>query len=223
MRVARVATVGTAAALVLAAATAWATPPSDGVYEYVIERNGSRIGDHRVRFRSHGSRVMVEHRVRIRVSVAGWDAYVYELDSRESWAGDRLVALHSRTNKNGERLEVLANGMRRGVLVNTRDGARRAPASIVTASPSWNVLERRPDRMLDAESGATWRVTVSEGRDEPVRIAGRTVPCRRFRVRGDLDAMLWYGPGGVLVKKRLRAPDDSSIVTALRRFPDGSP
>jgi hypothetical protein len=201
---------------VSAAGTALATHPPDGVVRYRILRNGSPIGTHRVRFRSAGDRMIVQHRIRIRVSVIGFEAYRYDLHSRETWRGDRLVALHSRTEKNGASLEVMASGMRRGIRIYTRDGTARAPSDAVVASPSWDVLARRPARMIDSETGQSWSVRVSAAVEESLRVAGEPLPCRRYRVRGDLDATLWYDRDGILAKKRLTAPDGSTIVTVRR-------
>jgi len=210
-------------AVLLSAGLAWADPPSDRVAAYTIVRNGSVIGSHAVRFQAVGDRVVVQHRVRIRVDILVFNAYSYDLESREDWRSDRLVRMTARTNKNGTPLSVSARLVGAGLRVQATERTGVAPVGAVPASPSWNVLSRRPDRMIDAETGEILRVRVSAPRPEGVRLGARTVPCQRFDVSGGLDATLWYGPSGVLVKKRLTAPDDSTVVTLMRPSPRGEP
>ena len=66
---------------------------------------------------------------------------------------------------------------------------------------------------FEAEDGTVRRVRVSAPATESLTLGGRAVPCRRVTVSGDLDATLWYGPSGILVRKRLTAPDGSTILT----------
>jgi len=200
-------------ALVVAPA-AGESPPS-GEHEYRILRNGSPIGTHRVKIRSRGGRLAIRHRIDIRVTVVGWDAYRYRLQSAEFWTGDRLTRLTAHTNKNGTPLSVRAS-LRGSQLVVSGAEQARAPPEAVPASPAWNVLERQPRKMIDAESGELWNVRVSEGESATLRLAGREIDTRRYRVRGDLEATLWYGPQGLLVKKRLSAPDGSTVESVLR-------
>ena len=149
------------------------------------------------------------------MSIVGWDAYTYRMESAEFWDGDRLTRMTAHTNKNGTPLSVQAS-LRDSALVVTGSERGRAPAGAVPASPAWNVLERQPRQMIDAESGALWNVRVSAGESARLRVGGRTIATRRYRVRGDLEATLWYGPQGLLVKKRLTAPDGSTVESLLR-------
>lgn len=194
---------------------ALAAPPPSGTHRYRITRNGDPIGTHRVQLRARGDRLAVQHEIDIRVSIAGWDAYRYQLSSAEFWSGDRLTRLSAYTNKNGAQLRVSATAAERHIQV--RGAARaRAPLDAVPASPAWNVLERAPRTMIDAEDGRMLSVRVSELRRESVRAGNRRIDCRCYRVTGGLDARLCYGPGGVLVRKQLEAPDGSRIEEVLR-------
>ena len=198
----------------LFALAASAAPPR-GSYQYTITRNGDAIGTHRTELRARGDRLVVQHDVDIRVQIAGWEAYRYRLSSSEFWDGDRLTRLTAHTNKNGTPLAVMARAADRHIEIR---GANEARASLeaVPASPAWNVLERRPRTMIDAENGETLSVRVGEPRAATIRAAGRSVACRCYRVAGELSADLCYRADGVLVRKRLRAPDGSTVVELLR-------
>ena len=111
--------------------------------------------------------------------------------------------------------------MRTGIFVQATRGHVRAPHEAVVASPAWNVLEPSVRHMINAETGELLDVTVHGPAAEVVRAANRDIRCQRYRVTGDLRATLWYDSQGLLVRKRLRAPDDSMIETLLQRQGQG--
>lgn len=193
---------------------ALAAPPA-GTHTYAIRRNGETIGTHRTQLRARGDRLAVQHDIDIRVSIAGFEAYTYRLTSSEFWNGDRLTRLTAFTSKNGTPMRVSARTAGGHLEVQGEERAR-APSDAVPASPAWNVLERRPRVMIDAEDGRALAVRVSEARTESIRAGGRRHACRCYRVTGDLVADLCYAPDGLLVRKRLRAPDGSTVEEILR-------
>ena len=197
------------------ASVAVAAPPS-GVHTYAIRRNGDTIGTHRTELRARGDRLAVRHDIDIRVSIAGFEAYTYRLTSSEFWSGDRLTRLTAFTRKNGSPLRVSARATDRQIEV-SGEQSTRAPVDAVPASPAWNVLERRPRVMIDAEDGRALDVRVSAARRETIRAAGAPRACRCYRVTGDLVADLCYAADGLLVRKRLRAPDGSTVEEILQR------
>ena len=193
---------------------ALAAPPS-GTHTYVIRRNGETIGTHRTQLRTRGDRLAVQHDIDIRVSIAGFEAYSYRLTSSEFWNGDRLTRLSAFTSKNGTPIRVSARASGQHLEVSGAEDAS-APIDAVPASPAWNVLDRQPRVMIDAENGRALSVRVSQARAESIRAAGRQHACRCYRVTGDLVADLCYAADGLLVRKRLRAPDGSTVEEILR-------
>ena len=197
-----------------------ADPPPERTVSYEIRRNGDPIGTHRVTFArqpsaAHPERFTVHHEIQIRVTVLSLEAYRYTMDSRETWEGDRLLGLYSSTDKNGEALRVFARAGAGGVRIRGPGGEARAPADAVPSSPQHDVFSVSRPTMIDAEDGRLLDVRVSAPASETLELGGRPVPCRRYTVSGDLDATLWYAPSGILVRKRLTAPDGSTILTVL--------
>jgi len=199
------------------ALTAWATPPLDGALRYVVHRNGTQLGTHVIRFRNHGTELDVVHTVRVLVRVLFVTAYRYDSDRTETWRDDQLVGLRARTNDNGDRVDVSVRRVGAGLLVRKGRSSTTAPADAVVAGPAWNVLARRPNRMIDDAEGRVLRVSVSAPAAITLRLGSRRrIPCERYRISGDLDATYWYRVAdGVLVQERLRAPDDSEVWTRL--------
>ena len=203
-------------ALATASLVAAADPPPTRTVDYEIRRNGDAIGTHRVEFQRDGERLTVHHRIEIRVSVLALEAYSYTLDSRETWEGDRLLGLVASTDRNGDALTVLARAGGEAIRIRGPNGRVQVPADAVPSSPQHFVFDRPRPVMVDAEDGRVLRVRTSGPTTESLTLGGRAVECRRVRVTGDLDATLWYGPSGILVKKRLTAPDGSTVLTTLR-------
>jgi hypothetical protein len=183
--------------------------------EYRILRNGDPIGTHELRIRSRGNRLALQHKIHIQVTIAGFDAYTYEMSSSEYWDGDRLTRFAAHTNKNGTRLAVSA-ALQGDAFRISGERTATAPANAVPDSPHYDFLRLRPRHMIDAESGRVLNVRVSAPADETIRSGSTSVATRRYRVTGDLDGTYWYRADGVLVKKRLTAPDGSEILTVVR-------
>ena len=184
---------------------------------YDVARNGQPIGTHRLRLRRDGPRRVLEHRVRIRVRVFGLEAYRYDLSARETWERGRLVALAARVDDNGAARGATVRRSGSGFAVEGPGGRRgAAPADAIAADPHLEVLQPGRARMIEAEDGAVRRVTIEGPRRERRRVGGRERPVRRFEVRGEHRATLWYGADGVLVEKRIEARDGSTVTTRLR-------
>ncbi len=207
-----------AALWIVAIGHARATPPPDREVSYTIFRNGDRIGTQRVRFETSGPNVLVHHRVEIRVRVLGIVVFHYDLTARETWDGDRFVALRSSTNRNGTPLRVVVGRNDAGALVRRTDGRPSILQSdAIPADPHWLVPMRTRMQMIEAEDGAVRRVQVSGGREVRLRVGNRIVPARRYDVRGEHTATLWYDSSGVLVRKTVVASDGSRILTVMGR------
>ncbi len=191
-----------------------AVPPDSSV-RYEIRRNGDRIGTHRVTFAHQGERLTVHHEIDIRVTILSLEAYRYTMDSRETWEGPRLLGLAASTDKNGDPLRVFARASHGGIRVRGAVGQHDAPAEAVPSSPQFDVFDQPRTTMIEAEDGRLVHVTVSAPRSERVRAGGHELDARRYDVRGGMDATLWYDATGVLVQKRLTAPDGSQVMTIL--------
>jgi len=207
--------VALALACLAGAAVVRADPPDGRTVRYQIRRNGDPIGTHQVQFQRSGERHTIEHRIRIRVTVLALEAYSYSMDSRETWDGARLLGLRATTDRNGEGLTTFARISGEQIRVRGAEGRATAPAHAVPSSPQHWVFDRPRPVMIDAEDGELLNVRTSAPTTETLELGGRPVECRRVNVTGDLDATLWYAPSDILVRKRLTAPDGSTILTVL--------
>ena len=66
-----------------------------------VMREGSAIGTHTVRFRDNGAMLRARTEMRIQVKLMGFTVYRFTQDTEEAWRDARLVALESRSDRNG--------------------------------------------------------------------------------------------------------------------------
>jgi len=195
------------ACLILAlglALPASASPLPERGLDFEVLRGDSRIGSHRLRFSHEGSRLVVEVAIDIEVRIAFVTLYRYVHRSRETWAGDRLVALDSTTDDNGTRHRVTAASDGTVLAVEGSAGRISAPAETLPTS-YWRQDTVRQNRMLDTMTGRLVAVTITPAGERPLTVAGRTVSARLYRLSGDIDSELAYGPGGEWIGLRFEA------------------
>src|SRR5258708_33594726 len=69
--------------------------PVPAAINFVVKRDGTSIGTHRLSFRSEqtvdGERLLGDIAIEIKVVVAVITIYTYKFEGREDWGGERLV------------------------------------------------------------------------------------------------------------------------------------
>lgn len=161
-------------AAALAPATAIAAQPD---LAFRVLRDGREVGTHRVVFRDQGGVLMVTSTLRIQVRLAGFTVFRFTQDTEEAWRDDRLAALESRSDRNGQPGFCQARGEVAGVRLRGVGGAVLLPpnaapmtwwrpASLVQGVPLFDVREGRAVapriERLAAPAGQRIRVTAGE-------------------------------------------------------------
>lgn len=215
---ARRAFVGTLAAgggLLLAGPAAAVVAPGSGVRQiaFDIHRDGATIGRHEVGIRRNGARTEVDIAIDITVRLAFIPVFSYRHRNHEVWQDDRLVALDSETDDDGERLAVTARRLPEGLRVVGAEGSFLAPPDILPTS-YWDARTVQQTRLLDSQHGRLLNVQPAfVGAD----LLSGGVPARRYRLTGDLDLDLWYSGAGEWLKIAFQAR--GAEVTYARREP----
>lgn len=181
-------------ALALTLPAAASTPAMTGL-GFEILRSNSPIGTHRVRFSRVDDRLIVDIAIDIEVKLAFVTVYRYTHRSRETWAADRLVALESTTSDNGERHWVKAEAREGALAVESSAGSLSAPADILPTS-YWREETVRRQQMLDTMTGRLVTVTITPAGQKRVMLSGTPVEARVYRVSGDINSEIVYGPQG---------------------------
>jgi len=222
----RFALVGTAAAGTLVMARPGLAQGVDGRLIFDVYRGGDRIGTHDLRLRQQGDRIETDIHIDLAVKFAFITGFRYEHRNREVYEGDQLVSMSSRTNNNGERIKVDVKRDGDELVVDGKNGRRRIAGDLIPTT-YWQPRSVRHDRWIDSQNGRIVQSEVTAMGAERIRYEGREVAADRFKLRGDLDCDLWYGPEGwakltfeargSLISYRRRAESDvASLAPAVR-------
>jgi hypothetical protein len=170
--------------LIFAATGAHAAPRT---LEFDVMREGASIGTHRVTIDERDGQTRVDIAIDLAVRFAFVTVYRYTHRATETWRAHRLVAVEARTDDNGERTHVEARAVEGGVAVRGSGGDYLAPADTIPTS-YWNREKVARRQLLDTQSGKLVDVAAT-------RVAADESGVK-WRLSGDLEADLAYGPTG---------------------------
>lgn len=198
------------AASQFSAVPAHAAPPSGGVLDFTVLRNGSEVGRHEMLFRNDADGLKIDIRTNVAVKVAFITAYRFEHEGHEVWQAGRLARLWSKTNDDGTKhvLDVTAGG--EGLVV-MADGKEPEKSSVSIPASLWNERIVQQKSILNTLDGTRMTIQVSDLGTEAVIVKNARIPARHYALTGDLQRELWYDAQNVLVKVRFKAKDGSDI------------
>ena len=187
--------------------------PPLGRYRYTVLRQGSPIGRHVRTLRQDGETLAVETDVELAVKLLGIPVYSYRHRSVERWRGDTLVALDSRTDKNGEakRLQGVRGSAGTLVLENHK-GERKTFRDSPLTTTLWHPRTPQAGELLEVEDG--WmkaNVPRNLGR-AAVRVGDSSRQTRHYRLGGQVERDVWYDTRGLLLRVAFQHDDGSRIV-----------
>lgn len=165
----------------------------------VCHNDENDMGSHRIETRRDGEDLIVETRVDLDVSILFLVAWSFASEQREVWRDGRLVSYASRTLDDGEDHDIRADATPDGLDMQGHQHRTLMPAD---AAPEnfWNPDLIGRTTLFDAKKGRMRTVRwVDEGADA-IRVAGRLTPATRWRIEGDVDRTLWYGPDGAFLR-----------------------
>ena len=202
----------------LAAATAALNNPSipaSGRIEFKVVREDVNIGRHAVSFRRDGALLRVDVTIDLVVTFLGISLYRYSHQASEVWRDDRLVALRTSTDKNGERFSVSGRAEGDGFVVEAGGVERAFPADAMPSS-HWNRawLDGRP--LINTQTGQRIDYRATPLGSETVETADGGRQGEHFAISGDLVKDIWFDAGGRWVSSRFKAPDGSTISYLLK-------
>ena len=126
------------AGLVLPSAAAVAAPvPSTNQMAFSVWRKGSRIGEHRLSFRSDGDRLVVDIDIDLQVKFGFVTLFRYSHHNTEVWEGNRLVSLDSETYDDGSQYNLTVREADGALQVDGFSGRFEVPADTLSSS-YWN-------------------------------------------------------------------------------------
>ncbi len=174
-------------ALFAALVLSWSATAAPRTLEFDVLRDGAPIGTHRVTIAHDGGDTRATIEIDMAVRLAFVTIYRYTHRSTELWRDGRLVSLDARTDDNGTRTHVTARATDAGLAIDGSGGRYVAPAATVPTS-YWNREKVMRSPLLDTQSGKLIDVSAMA--------LAADANGTRYRLAGDLEADLVYGPGG---------------------------
>ena len=187
----------------------------DSLQAFAVDRNGSPIGHHRLRFIRDGARLNVEIDIQLEVKLAFITLYRYRHSNRELWEDGRLLSFTSRTDDDGTPHQVRARRSGEVILVEGDAGPVEAPGDAIPTT-YWHRRFLDAPVWIDTQGGGLKRCQVTPKGTVQVAAAGASVAADRFAVTGDLTLDLWYAKDH-WVKLEFAGSDGSIIDYRLER------
>jgi hypothetical protein len=203
-----------AAPAALFAAPLAAAIPAGGRLAFQVLRNDAGIGTHTLAFTPAGEAVQVEIAIDLAVRILGIPLYRYTHRNSERWAGDRLLAIDSETDRNGTPYRVRAEANGEGIAVEGTESGRYLAPEDAASTSYWHARFLRT-RKIDTQGGRLLATTIEDLGEETVPVGTGTAPARRFRIRGDLSLDIWYDRAGTW-SGLLFAGEDGSTIRYVR-------
>ncbi|MEE8559428.1 MAG: DUF6134 family protein [Alphaproteobacteria bacterium] len=201
------------AAMTFAAGSAARANVPYGTYKYVINHPlYGDIGTFTNTISRDGGEVVVDTRLRVAVRLLFIVVYRLEADRREVWRDGRLAAYDSLTNDNGTDVRVAGRAEGEKFIIEGPQGRIEAPAGVHPSNP-WSIGITRAGAVMAAETGRLPRVTVTGGEARTVKVGGREVKARRFRVTGDMELEIWFDRNDVAVRFAYASGGDRLVFT----------
>jgi len=164
-----------------------------------VYRKGERIGRHEIAFRQADDALRVEVSIDLSITFLFFTAYSYEHRVVETWRDGGLVALQSRTDNNGEPMEVEAKAAGDRLDVIPAIGASYVLNDPILPTTYWHPRTQQAERLLNTQTGETMDVTIAaKGEREMRSTPWGPVEVQQYLVEAARDWSIWYDPAGCL-------------------------
>jgi hypothetical protein len=192
--------VGLVLAVALAGSAVAAPPESvPAPISFVVNRDGSPIGTHRLSFHAEpgpdGERLIVDIDIDITVKAAFVILYRYTYKCRETWTGGRLLALDSTTDDDGTKTTLHVRATEAGLQVDGPDAHYVAPPDMLPDS-YWHPDTVKHQHFIDGENGKPVDLISTPAGHRTITVDGKSVELALYRLSGETTGEIGYGPDG---------------------------
>jgi hypothetical protein len=204
--------------MVVATSALWAGPlqaaplgvPGNRL-RFVVMRNGSEIGRHELTFRAAGDDLVVHIDCSMRVGFGPFTFFRYHHQGEERWSGGRFVSLKTRSDNNGEALQVSARRVAEGVRVEATNLAPAILSADAVPLTHWNVAAMSGQLFNPQDGKPLHVVTRRQGMDVVALGDGTRVKAVRYSMDGKLPISDWYDQGMVWTALQAKVKDGSTL------------
>ena len=184
--------------LLLSAWAPVATPSVSGTesavdaWRFRVYLDDREIGYHDFYLQQSGEVRVLRSEARFEYRLMFVPLFRYEHENRETWSGDCLRSIESRTDSNGEPYRVDGRSESGYFRVDASAGEANLPECVMSFA-YWNPAFLGQGRLLNTQNGEFLEVEISPPVAEPLTVRGESQPSYRYRLEaGDLRLDLWY-------------------------------
>jgi hypothetical protein len=202
----------TAAMLVPSSASAALPVPPGNALKCRAVRNGSEIGTASYLFMPDGNRLIVQLAIDIVIKFGPIPVFRYTHRSIETWYGDELYQVDSKTDDDGTPRYMTARRVGASIQVT---GSMTEPYAAPPNALDTTYWDSRTITapLINCEDGRLLKIKVTPAGENKVKLAnGEDILARQYNMRGELKLEFWYDDNNVLSGLRLPAKDGSTVI-----------
>jgi hypothetical protein len=161
-------------------------------WNFDVYLNDRKVGKHLFTVSESAGVRQVQSEAKFTYRILMIPAYRYEHSAAERWSDECLVEINSRTDANGEQLEVSGEQTGTGFRVASDDDTMNLPECVMTFA-YWNPKFLAQPRLLNPQTGEFVDVTVKKVGNETLKVRGQAIDATRFKLTAyEIDMTLWY-------------------------------
>jgi hypothetical protein len=175
-----------------------------------VLRDGNKIGEHRLVFERENSTLKVSVETAMTVKFAFLTVFRYEHKRIERWRDGELESLAGMTNDDGTEYEI-SIVRKEGHYSRTVNGAEEELTGPVVVDSLWSKDRLSAGKLFSADSDSVYRVRSDLMGRETIEASGGPVEAEHYKLSGELDRDLWYGPTGELLKIKYESAEGETF------------
>lgn len=161
-------------------------------WNFRVYLDDSEIGFHHFQLTEEGGKQRLTTVADFRVKILFFTAFSYEHVNEETWSGDCLDSIQSRTVANGKEFAVSGRRDGAGFAVEANSGSSEVPGCVKTFA-YWNPDILEEPVLMNSQTGELLPVTVSPVIEETLNVRGEETPANRYRlVAKNMQLDVWY-------------------------------
>ena len=183
-------------------------------WHFDVSLDGLPIGTHDISLQENGDARSVVSDMRFRVSLLGFTAGSYEQHEEESWKGDCLTRIDTKTVEKGATTTV-SGRLEGGNFVVDGPGAQQRLPACGMSFAYWHPRVLKQASLINVQTGASTPITVHALGKEPYTVRGASVDATHYRIDTARNRIeVWYSPDGEWIG--LRSTSQQGHVLAYR-------
>lgn len=165
-------------------------------WRFRVFLDDKEIGTHDYVIRQRDDQVQVRSEASFEYRLLFVKLYEYQHENTETWSGNCLTAIDSRTDANGEPFVVSGELVDDRLVLNGSDGTSELKGCNWSFA-YWDHSFLAQDQLINAQNGEVLDIEVSEPEIEEIEVRGALETARRYRLSaGEMKIELWYSQNG---------------------------